>query len=91
MLKKKKNFTKKISSALISERNGIRDWQNAPKRFREHENSYMHNEAVSKQFENKSTKNIDNFMKHGNLKLREKQQNWQNLLRIFSVIRKLVR
>ena len=81
MLKKKKNFTKKISSAFISERNGIRDWQNAPKRFREYENSDMHNEVVSKQFENKSTMNIDNLMKHGNLKLKEKHQNCQkNLL-----------
>ena len=79
--------SKRIEPAFVS--TGFKDWQNALDSFKKHEKSDVHRQATENQFENRP--NIGDILTHGNLKPKEKQQNWQCLLKIFSVIKKLAR
>ena len=62
---------------------GVNDWQNALSKFRCHEKSSIHIEAVSKLLENRNEKDI--------VKLFGQEESFRSLLKIFSVLKVLTR
>ena len=81
-------ITKKFETSLVSE--GFKDWQDALRAFRSHEKSQIHLEAVEKKMQ-QGGKNISDMFTHGTLKQKEKEENFQNLVKIFKVLRHLTR
>ena len=68
---------------------GVNDWQNALSKFRCHDKSSIHIEAVSKLLENRNDKDIVELF--GQEDLKQKQESFRCLLKIFSVLRVLTR
>ena len=69
---------------------GVNDWKNAHNRFCTHEKSSIHIEAVSKLLENRN-KNENIVKLFGQENLKQKQESFRSLLKMFSVLRVLTR
>ena len=68
---------------------GVNEWKNAHSKFCWHEKSSIHIEAVSKLLENRNEKDIVELF--GQEDLKQKQESFRCLLKIFSVLRVLTR
>ena len=68
---------------------GVNDWKNAHSKFCSHEKSSIHIEAVSKLLKNRNEKDIIKLFGQENLK--QKQESFGCLLKIFHVLRVLTR
>ena len=66
---------------------GVNDWKNAHSKFCWHEKSSIHIEAVSKLLENRNEKDIVKLF--GQEDLKQKQESFRSLLKIFSVLKVL--
>ena len=69
---------------------GVNDWKNAHDKFCSHEKSSIHIEAVSKSLENRN-KNENIVKLFGQENLKQKQESFRSLLKMFSVLRVLTR
>lgn len=77
----------RIEAAFVF--NGISDWKNATAKFAKHQESKYHIEAVEKDFVTRANLDIADMFSSENSK--QKQQNWECLLKVFSTIRLLCR
>ena len=77
----------RIEAAFVF--NGISDWKNATAKFAKHQESKYHIEAVEKDFVTRANLDIADMFSSENSK--QKEQNWECLLKVFSTIRLLCR
>ena len=87
-LRKKILITKNYKTSFMEE--GVNDWKNAHDKFVSHEKSSIHIEAVSKLLEN-GNKNENIVKLFGQENLKEKQESFRSLLKIFHVLKVLTR